>query len=249
MKLLNLLLGIMITGMISGCATDTKVISSAGTIGPVLQHKLPQNQRILVLSALRDTQVNIISENIFLYQELGIITIPAPVMNLKLAQAMVSKLKRIGYTHVDAQVINDSNALNTADINNISPEAAKALSEYLRNKNVDSIILLTQNSGQPLIYDLKCELAKNNAYRHASIQPHLYLYKIYVINAHDLKILTWITGSANGNVPNTGLCKPQTAYSAEDISELHSILLDQLRRTVSEDLSKTLLGSRKKLIP
>jgi hypothetical protein len=138
--------------------------------------------------------------------------------------------------------------LNTTDIqwlhgqpeSWLSREAQQFLSQVVNHRNVDTIILLTQSGSQPLAFDVKCELSKRDFYQHASIEPHLYLYKIYVIDAHTLKILTWITGSANGHLQDTSLCKPTSQYRAQDFNELRSILMRKLDRSVAKDLTRTL---------
>jgi hypothetical protein len=200
----------------------------------------------LVLSVLRDVKVNIIRENIFIYQELGTIITPAGLINGKLSQTLKVKLEKMNYSTVESAVINTNNVLNTTDIQalsnhafiDLSPEAKQFLAQQIKDNSTDTIVLITQNGDQPLAFDLKCEVGKDNHYYQASIEPHLYLYKIYLINAHTLKILTWITGSPNGNLPDTHLCKPVAQLSEQDINEIKYRIINSLKTTMSADLSK-----------
>lgn len=171
------------------------VLSTAGTFGPKLTKPLSQDQHILILSVLRDIRIDIVGENIFIYHELGTTSLPAEEVNALLSKTMVVTLKGNGYSHLESTVISNSNVLNTTDIqslhgqpeNWLSREAQQFLSQVVNHRNVDTIILLTQSGSQPLAFDVKCELSKRDFYQHASIEPHLYLYKIYVIDAHTLK--------------------------------------------------------------
>ena len=302
---LALLLGVLVVCFLSGCAspkTTAMILSTAGTFGPKLTKPLPQDQHILVLSVLRDVRIDIIGENIFIYNELGTMSLPASAINTLLSKTMATTLKDNGYMYLDSMVINNSNVLNTTDIqwmhgqpeSALSPEAQRFLSQVINHRtgvpaegnspyamgdrkgenrdsspsfraigsadaqdinrkpwtlysagmadhrNVDTIILLTQSGNQPLAFDVKCELSKQDFYQHASIEPHLYLYKIYVIDAHTLKILTWITGSANGHLQDTRLCKPTSQYRTQDFNELRSILMRKLESSVAKDLNRTL---------
>jgi len=236
---------ILLCGCLAGCNSTKPIISSAGTIGPGLSTAIPQNH-FLVISTLQDVKVDVISENIFIYHILGSATITAQNLNAQLVKTMRATLNRLNYLYVDYAALNNPNPLNTANIqpftdhSALTPEARQYLSDLIKNHPVDIIVLMTQNGPHSLVYDVKCELSKNNIYYQASIQPHLYLYKIYVINAHTLKIITWITGSANGDLPDTHLCKPMSQYSPQDLNDVNYFVIEQLNKAVADDLSKTL---------
>ncbi len=251
LRYLALLLAMLVVCLLSGCAapkTTTTVLSTAGTFGPKLTKPLSQDQHILVLSVLRDIRIDIIGENIFIYNELGTTSLPAEAVNILLSRTMAATLRDNGYGHLESAVINNSNVLNTTDIqwshdqfeSRLSEEARQFLSQVVNHRNVNTIILLTQSGSQPLAFDVKCEISKRDLYRQASIEPHLYLYKIYVIDAHTLKILTWITGSAHGHLQDTSLCKPISQYQTQDFNELRSILAHKLESSVAKDLTRTL---------
>lgn len=239
---------LLLSSLLNGCHSGAPPLSSAGTIGPGLSQAIPQNQRILVLAALRDIKVDIVSENIFTYQILGTKTIAATAVNSQLLSTMNATLKNLDYYRLRSATLNDPNVLNTTDIQAITnhsytaltPEAQQFLADFIKDRHVDTIVLLTQDGDRPLAFDLKCELSKNNFYYHASIQPHLYLYKIYVIDAHTLKIITWITGSATGNLPDVHLCKPVAQFTRRDLNDLNYTVMNRLNSAVADDLSKTL---------
>lgn len=242
------LMALLLLTVLTGCESNKHVLSSAGTIGPVINQTIPLDQHFLTLAVLRDTNVDIVSENIFIYRKLGSTQIPAALINGQLNKTMATTLHGIGYHHVRSNAINTPNVLNTTDIQlltnhsvtEITPEARQFLAEQIKDRNIDIIILITQNGHDPLAFDLKCELSKNNFYYHASIQPHLDLYKIYVINAHTMRILTWITGSANGDLSDTSLCKPINKYSPQDFNTVNNIVISGLNKSVSTDLFNTL---------
>ncbi|GEM_PF-5777831 len=233
---------------IGGCAHHAQVISSAGTIGPGLKNPLPKNQAILVLAVLRDVKTDIVSENIFTYEKLGSVSIPAEQINHQLSQTVKTTLKKFAYYQVNTQMINTLNVLNSTDIQtleyhsqfNLTSDAQAFLRKELINKNVDTLILITQSDDQALGLDLKCELSKNNIYYQASLQAHLDLYKIYFIDARTLKIITWLTGSANEYLQDTHLCKPLSQFSAQDTNELKYLVMNGLNKALAADLAKTL---------
>ena len=99
-----------------GPKTTATVLSTAGTLGPKLTNPLSQDQHILVLSVLRDIRIDIIGENIFIYNELGKTSLPAEAVNILLSKTMAATLRDNGYGHLESAVINNSNVLNTTDI-------------------------------------------------------------------------------------------------------------------------------------
>jgi hypothetical protein len=250
-KIITLILCFCFACLMNGCAATkppTTVLSSAGTIGPKLIKPLPQDQRILVISALRDIHVDIVSENIFIYNILGSTTLPAALINPIMNHSLINSLQENSYQNLQAAVINTPDPLNTTEIHmltalpddSLSAPAQQSLKQQINQQNVDIIVLLTQSGSEPLAFDVKCELSKNNLYYYASIEPHLYLYKIYVIDAHSLKILTWITGSANGELQDLHLCRPTSLYRPRDFNNLNSTVIHKLRAAVGKDLLRTL---------
>ena len=228
----------------SACTTNKAIISSAGTVGPGLPAPLPKTQRILIISTLTATQINIISENIFQFQNLGSDTISAPTMNRELATTMQNTVKKLGYLNTTTMEMNQKNILNTEDVQS-SAEAISFLKSITNPTKADTIILLTLNDGQPFDLDIKCELGKNNIYRHATIQSHLYLYKIYILDTHTWKIISWITGSPTANLYNLTLCMPPSSLSPEQRLDLENLTLQELKKAVHMDLYSTLTGAKK----
>ena len=248
LKILGVFFIILACCPLSGCnppPISSTAISSAGTIGAKLSKPLPKDQHILVLSVLRDIPVDIIRENIFLYQPLGAVTLPADVINPHLTKTMLSTLERHGYHHLNLLTINTSNVLNSSDIQqlttrpytNLTISAQQFLTQQIKGRHADILIILTQNSEQPLAFDIKCELSQNNIYHQASIEPHLNLYKILIIDTHSWQILTWITGSANRDLQNTNFCKPLTAYTPRELNDLKFTVTRILNKSVAKDLS------------
>lgn len=244
---------LLLSGLLNGCRSGMPPLSSAGTIGPRLSQAIPKNQQILVLAVLRDIKVDVVSENIFSYQILGAQTIAAALVNSQLLKTMNSTLKSLDYYHLNSVTLNNPNVLNTGDIQALAnpsypaltSEAQQFLANFIKDCHIDTIVLLTQDGDRPLAFDLKCELSKNNFYYQASIQPHLYLYKIYVIDAHDFKIITWITGSANGDLPDVHLCKPLSQFTSRDLNDLNYNVINSLKTAVNNDLSNMLTSQYK----
>lgn len=232
---------ILLCGL-SGCSTETPAVYSAGTAGPKLEKPLSQNPHILALAVLSDIKIDVISENIFTYRKLGTTTVEGALVNAQLSKTMAATLKNMNYPRVDSASINSSNVLNTTDVQatatELTPAAQQFLAQQLHGRGIDTVVLITQDGNQPLAFDLKCELSKNSTYNQASIEPHLYLYKIYIIDAHTLKILTWITSNASGNLHNTHLCKPPTYFSAENFNELNEIVTSGLNTAVTASLNQ-----------
>lgn len=262
MKLYTLLLGLLLL-LLSGCH-DTKApapVSSAGTLGPVLEQPLPKNARILVLSTLQPISIHIISENIFFYKTLGRLQIPASHLNPSLSQTMTHVLQNKGYRVTASAALNTDNPLNTANIQYTSsqlsgsvgraathipppgaltPEAKPFLFAQIKQHPADFIVLLTQTGPQPLVFNLKCELSKMNTYSRASIEPDLYLYKIYFIDAHSMRPLAWITGGFSSDLRNTRWCAPPEQLKADQREDLNKMMIQGLNKVVREDLSQAL---------
>ncbi len=242
MKVIKLLLSIIFlvaSIFLSGCGTEINV-SSAGTLGPILKKPIDKSQRILVISALQDIKIDIISENIFSYRKLGSKVISKKFLNEELSMAMVSALKEHNFKYIQIKNLNSANDINTGDIELLTTKAKEFLSSQIANTHSDLILLLTQSNNQPLLYDIKCELGKKNQYEQARFEQHLDLYKLYLIDAHTLQILSWTTGSPNFDLPNERLCKPIKNYDANDLKELNVIVGELFHRAIDIDLIRTL---------
>lgn len=262
MKVCTLLFGLLLF-LLSGCShTKAAVqVSSAGTLGPPLEQPLPENARILVLSTLQPVSVNIISENIFSYKNLGGFEIPASHLNPSLSQTMTHVAQNGGYRVAASVPLNTRNPLNTANIQyassqlsgsvdrtathipprgSLTPEAKRFLFQQIKQHPADFIVLLTQTGPQPLALDLRCELSKMNTYSRASIGPDLYLYKIYLIDARRMQPLAWTTGAFNSDLPHTHWCKSPEQLKADQRKDLNNMIIKGLNKAVNEDLSQVL---------
>lgn len=246
---------------LTGCNGNSIATSSAGTIGSTLTNPLNKNQPIMVISDLNDAKVHIVSENIFGVKELNSVLAPNTFLNSILAKVMVSELKVMGYKNVQFRSFNNQNVLNTENIHSLSSqisgssrngvvhipskgslsaEAQQFLSQELKDTPVDTIILLTQSGNQNLEFDIKCELAKDGRYSQSRLENHLYFYKIYVIDAHSMQILGWITGAPSQKLEDTRLCKSRQEFRPADLNYLNSILISSLQKSISGDLTQVL---------
>ncbi len=238
-RLLSSIIFLVASIFLSGCGTEIN-LSSAGTLGPILKKPIDKSQRILVISALQDIKVDVISENIFSYRKFGSKVIAKNFLNEELSRAMVSTLKEHNFKYIQIRNLTTANDINTGDIELSTTKAKEFLSSQLANTHSDFILLLTQSHKQSLVYDIKCELGKKNQYDQARFEQHLDLYKLYLIDAHTLQVLSWTTGSPNFDLPNVRLCKPLKSYGANDLKELNITVGELFRRAIKIDLIRTL---------
>ncbi len=228
----------------TACSTDGVNNYAAGISGPRMKAPLNHQQTILVLSTLNNVDIQVISENIFNYHKLGDTQLLSSSINTELSNLIAEQLIKSDFESVRPAAINGSNALNKQDIQasatTLTPSAKRFLKWHMGGNRADILILITQNGGHTLNFDLKCELGQAGSYNQAIIEPHLYLYKIYVIDTHHFSILTWVTGSANSNLQNTFLCKSPKEYSKENFQELHEIVVNGLSQAVVSDILRVL---------
>jgi hypothetical protein len=215
------------------CTPTLPPVSSAGTLGPVLTAPLPPDARILVISNLTDAPITIIRENIFQYHLLGKTSVSGELMNSAINRAILQLFHKNGYREVQTLTIINPHYWNSRK---------QLIDSINAQRHADIIILITKNNEKHILgFDIHCEVSRFNQYYQAIIEPHLDLYKITVIAAQNQQVLTWITGSINGNLRNTRFCKPLSSFSMRDYLALNSIVNTGLHVAITRDISKILL--------